>query len=184
MMSPATPQLPTLRRLSPAELQEQLRRRREEKTATSQPPTEAPPAPTPAGKARTVEPIRNRLDAQEEAYLEAMIRRAAASQELDDWRKERRIHHKTFGAAVTAIRRRIEAGVSPSPAAVQIAALERATPPAESPTEPPAVIVSAPARPAQIQPVIDWLATLRAMRDELAAHGVTVAGSLRIEIEL
>lgn len=53
--------------------------------------------------------------------------------------------------------------------------------------EPPAVIVpiqTVPTPPQSLEPVISWLSNLRAMRDELAAHGVIVEGSLRIRIDL
>jgi hypothetical protein len=128
--------------------------------------------------------MRSKMDAQEKAHLEVMLRRDATPDELNAWRIERRIHHKSFGAAVRAIRQSLDA--PPSPMAAALAVLE---PPAETaieppPAEPPAVLVPASPRPGQIEPVIQWLATIRAMRDELAHHGVTVAGSLRIEIEL
>lgn len=131
-----------------------------------------------------MEPMRSKMDAQEKAHLEAMIRRDATPDELNAWRAERGIHHKSFGAAVRTIRQGLDA--PPSPMAAALAVLE---PPAETaieppPAEPPAVLVPASPRPAQIDPVIHWLTTIRAMRDELAHHGVTVAGSLRIEIEL
>lgn len=135
-----------------------------------------------------MEPMRSKMDAQEKAHLEAMLRRNATQEELNAWRIERRIHHKSFGSAVRYIRQSLQE--PPSPMAVALANLERPAepaiePPAESPAIlTPAVPAAAPARPGQIEPVIHWLATIRAMRDELAHHGVTVAGSLRIEIEL
>lgn len=135
-----------------------------------------------------MEPMHSRLDAQEKAHLEAMLRRDATPEELNAWRIERGIHHKSFGAAVRAIRQSLQE--PPSPMAVELANLERPAaqaiePPAESQAIlAPAIPAAAPARPGQIEPVIQWLATIRAMRDELAHHGVTVAGSLRIEIEL
>lgn len=159
-----------------AELQSALRRRREATAVDPAPDS----ADQPAKQERNpVEPMRSKMDAQEKAHLEAMIRRDATPDELNAWRAERGIHHKSFGAAVRAIRQSLDA--PPSPMAAALAVLE---PPAETAIEPPAVPVPASPRPGQIEPVIHWLATIRAMRDELAHHGVTVAGSLRIEIEL
>ena len=131
-----------------------------------------------------MEPMRNKLDAQERAHLEAMIRRNATPEELNAWRKERSIHHKTFNSVVRHIRLGLEA--PPSPMADALATMEQPAHPVQPPAEAPAVITPIPAtaRPAQIEPVVQWLTTIRAMRDELAQHGVTVAGSLRIEIEL
>ncbi len=129
------------------------------------------------------QPLRNRLDAQERAHLEAMLRRNAMPAELAAWRRERGIHHKSFGAMVRYLRQNLD--TPPSPMAAQIAALEPApAPPAGTPNAPSVAITAAPASSPQIGALVEWLAAVRAMRDELAAHGVTVAGSLRIEVEL
>lgn len=165
-----------------SQFQEALRRRREELTAAGWSAAETQSAKPKPKENKRMPTYRTKLDPQEYAHVEALIRRGASDEELADWRKQHQIHHKSFTTALRDIRRRVEA--PPSPMAAQIAALESA--PARTPDQAPAVIVQAPApaRPAQIDPVIHWLTTLRAMRDELAQHGVTVAGSLRIEIEL
>ncbi len=65
-----------------------------------------------------MEPMRSKMDAQEKAHLEVMLRRDATPDELNAWRIERRIHHKSFGAAVRAIRQSLDAPPSPMAAAL------------------------------------------------------------------
>ncbi len=60
-----------------------------------------------------MEPMRSTMDAQEKAHLEVMLRRDATPDELNAWRIERRIHHKSFGAAVRYIRQGLDAPPSP-----------------------------------------------------------------------
>lgn len=122
---------------------------------------------------------RTKLDPQEEAELEALLRGHAGEEDLADWRSAHNIHHKTFAGLVRRLRARYEAPrLSP---AVQLTVQE--PPPAAQ-----AIITASPPAPAasstQIEPVITWLTTIRAMRDELAGHGVTVTGSHNIQIDL
>lgn len=146
---------------------------------------------------------RNKLEPQEEAFLEALLRDGATDDELAIWRKTRQIHHKTFGVAVRRLRERIANSAAPSPMAAQLADLSRPTRPNPPPPAPPApktlslqvnpdppegpagAIIIPPAAPAAgLDQLVNWLASLRAMRDELAAHGVHIEGSVAISIDL
>lgn len=141
--------------------------------------------------------LRTKLDPQEEAWLEMLIRAGNPDDELARYRVARGIHHKTFGAAVRRIRERIDQAEPPSSLAREMEQLLAAAetvqsrrPAPEPITAPPAPVVArpaaalAPAAPAQLDPLLAWLTNLRAMRDQLAEFGVTVEGTLQISIDL
>lgn len=145
--------------------------------------------------------LRTKLEPQEEAWLEILIRADNPDDELAKFRVSRGIHHKTFHAAVRRIRERLDRGEAPSALAasmeqlvVDAQAAEEKRPPrpvpaplpetAAPPAVRPAATITAAAAPASLDPLLAWLTNLRAMRDELAAFGVTVEGSLNISIDL
>ena len=146
---------------------------------------------------------RAKLEPQEEAFLEALLRDGATDDELAAWRKNRQIHHKTFSVAVRRLRERIAASAAPSPMAAQLADLSRPTRPNPPPPAPPAPkalslqvnpdpapapagsILIQPAAPAAgLDQLVNWLTDLRTVRDQLAAHGIDVEGNLSIRISL
>ena len=162
----------------------------------------------------TITEMRTKLEPQQLAWLELLLRAGADEEALTEYRKSLGVHHKTFAAAVLETRKQIAASkhlsgmaeqmqqmldaaevaqdgaaaeveVSPLAEAVEWSALDEARPMELM------QVATVDRSPAVIQPkgagldqIVEWLGRIRAMRDELAEMGVTVEGSLSISIDL
>lgn len=93
------------------------------------------------------------------------------------------MHGSSMRAIVRSIRQELAveewAEALPVAEPVQAAPVVVAPPPT-----PPAAEVMTVAPAARIESIVDWLTALRAMRDELAQHGVRVEGRVSITVEL
>lgn len=129
---------------------------------------------------------RTTLTIAEHDELKALIAAGATDPAIVDWGNAHHVNLNSYGAYVRTIK----------------AALATAEPPLPPPIfQPPAVVFSplpalqpainveasgpaAPALPANLDTVVNWLANIRALRDELREHGVTVEGTVSITIDL
>lgn len=142
----------------------------------------------------TITEMRAKLEPQQLAWLELLLRAGADEEALTEYRKSLGVHHKTFAAAVLDTRKQIAASKHLSGMAEQMQQMLDAAEVAQdgAAAEMELMQVATVDRsPAVIQPkgagldqIVEWLGRIRAMRDELAEMGVTVEGSLSISIDL
>lgn len=162
----------------------------------------------------TIAETRTKLEPQERAWLELLLRSGADEEALTEYRKSLGLHHKSFAAMVRELRKQIAGSARPSTMAEQmqqmLAAAEEAQDGAAAEVEVSPLaeaverstldearpmelmqVATVDRSPAVIQPkgagldqIVEWLGRIRAMRDELAEIGVKVEGSLSISIDL
>ena len=133
---------------------------------------------------------RHNLTNEEMAELRELIAGDADEMALGAFAQRCNLHGSSMRAHAQAIRRRMA-----EEAAASAPAVEKPRRPGRS--SPPAVVVPptlpAPAAPnglasappaARIGTVIEWLTTIRAMRDELREFGVLVEGTVSITVDL
>lgn len=127
---------------------------------------------------------RYNLTNEEMAELRELIAGDADEEALGAFAQRYNVHGNSMRGYVMSVRRRLlaeevaEAGPAvdePPARAVQPAPLIIAPPTPPAPAAPPA---------ARIETIIEWLTTIRAMRDELREHGVLVEGSVSITVDL
>lgn len=133
---------------------------------------------------------RHNLTNEEMAELRELIAGDADEMALGAFAQRCNIHGSSMKAHARAIRRRLAEEAEEAVESVADA------PPVRTVQSPPAVVVpiaSPPAAPnglaseppaARIGTIIDWLTTIRAMRDELREHGVLVEGTVSITVDL
>lgn len=120
------------------------------------------------------------LTDEELEELRELIAGGADEEALGAFAQRCNMHGSSMRAIVRSIRQELAApAVEVRPQPVQAAPVVVAPPPT-----PPAASAMTVAPAARIESIVDWLTALRAMRDELAQHGVQVEGRVSISVEL
>lgn len=148
---------------------------------------------------------RYNLTSEELAELRELLAGDGDEEALGAFAQRYNVHGNSMRGFVTSIRRQLAeeaTAVEAGPAVVQEPPLwkdiqreiaEEAAQAAQAVVVPPPPTLPAPDAPngltaappaARIGTIIDWLTTIRAMRDELREHGVMVEGTVSITVDL
>ena len=147
-----------------------------------------------AGQAKEKSPMARcyNLTSEELAELRELIAGGADEEDLGAFAQRYNVHGNVMRSYIRGIRSQLRA--AEETAAAYEAEVEEEFQAAVA--SPPAVVVAAPPTPpapngltaappaARIGTIIDWLTTIRAMRDELREFGVLVEGSISLRVEL